>query len=87
MALEALKSEATMSELASRFDVYSRMKNQWKRALLGASAVFERARRKAPLLDEDQISDLHAKIGVLAVANFFWKESSGPEAGSVARHD
>lgn len=46
------------------------MINQWKRALLdGASGVFERGSRKAPAIDEDQVSDLHAKIGELAVAN------------------
>ena len=30
---------------------------------------------KAPVIDEDQVRDLHAKIGELAVANSFWKES------------
>ena len=52
------------------------MIDQWKRALLdGASGVFERGGRKAPVIDEDQVRDLHAKIGELAVANSFWKES------------
>jgi transposase len=40
-----------------------------------------------PVTDEDQVRDLHAKIGVLAVANSFWKESSNPGAGSEARDD
>ena len=43
------------------------MINQWKRALLeGASGVFERGSRKAPVIDENQVKELHAKIGELA---------------------
>ena len=70
MALEVLKGEGTVSELASRFGVHPTMIDQWKRALLdGASGVFERGGRKAPVIDEDQVRDLHAKIGELAVAD------------------
>ncbi|WP_299154369.1 IS3 family transposase [uncultured Tateyamaria sp.] len=72
VALEALKGEETVSELASRFGVHPTMIHQWKRALLeGASGVFDRGGRKAPEVDEEQVKDLHAKIGELAVANDF----------------
>ena len=55
------------------------MINQWKRALLdGASGVFERGSRKAPVIDEDQVRDLHAKIGALAVANSFLERKLKP---------
>ena len=49
VALEALKGEETVSELASRFGVHPTMIHQWKRALLeGASGVFERGGRRVP---------------------------------------
>ena len=74
MALEALKGEETVSELVSRFGVNTTMINQWKRALLnGASGVFKRGSRKAPVIDEDQPRDLHAKIGERAAAKSFLK--------------
>ncbi|ODS00263.1 transposase [Methyloceanibacter methanicus] len=72
VALEAVKGEETISELASRFGVHPTMVHQWKRALLeGASGVFERGGRRRREIDEDQVEDLHAKIGELVIANDF----------------
>lgn len=50
---------------------------QWKRALLEvASGGFERRGRKKREVDEEQLKELHAKIGAMAVINsFFWNES------------
>lgn len=72
VALEALKGEETVSELASRFGVHPAMIHQWKRALLeGASGVFERGGRNVTEVDEEQVKDFHAEIGELVVANDF----------------
>lgn len=61
-----------MSELASRFGVRQPMIKQWGRALLdGASGLFKRGGRKTPVIDEDRVRELHAKIGELPVANSF----------------
>ena len=82
VALEALKGEHTVSELATRFGVHPTMIHQWKRALLeGASGVFERGARKAPEIDEGQVKELHAKIGELAIANDFLERKLKPWAG------
>lgn len=50
VALEALKGERMVSELASRFGLYPTMIHQWKKVFLdGASDIFERGgMRKAP---------------------------------------
>jgi transposase len=82
VALDALKGEETGAELASWFRVHPTMIHQWKRALLeGASGVFERGGRKKPEIDEEQVKELHAKIGELAVANSFF----GKEAEALGR--
>jgi transposase len=79
VALEAVKGEETVSELASRFGVHPTMIHQWKRSLLeGASGVFERGGRRKPEIDEDQVKELHAKIGELAVANDFLSRKLKP---------
>ena len=82
VALEALKGEQTVSELASRFGVHPTMIHAWKKALLeGASGVFERGGQKAPQIDEDRVKELHAKIGELAVANDFLSRKLKPWGG------
>ena len=82
VALEALKGEQTVAELASRFGVLPTMIHQWKRALLeGASGVFERGGKKAPEIDEEQVKEHHAKIGELAVATDFLSRKLKPWTG------
>ena len=61
-----------MAEVASQFGVHPTMIQTWKRALLeGASGLLERGGKKAREIDEEQVQELHAKIGELAVANVF----------------
>lgn len=82
VALEALKGEQTVAELASRFRIHPTMIHTWKRAFLeGASGVFQRGGRKAPEIDEERVKELHAKIGELAVANGFLSRKLEPWTG------
>ena len=79
VALEALKGEQTVAELASRFGVHPTMIHQWKRALLeGASGVFDRGGKKAPEIDEATVRELHAKIEELAMAKDFLERKLKP---------
>lgn len=82
VALEALKGERTVSELATACGVHPTMVHHWKRALLeGAAGVFERGGKTAPDVDEDTVRDLHARIGELAVANDFPSRKLKPWIG------
>ena len=84
VALEALKTERTMSELAAAYEVNPTMTHQWKKALLeGASGIFERGGKAAATAEiaEETVRDLHAKIGELAVANDFLSRKLKPWAG------
>jgi len=82
VALEALKGERTVSELATAYGVHPTMVHQWKKALLeGAADIFERGARKTTDVDDDTVRDLHAKIGELAVANDFLSRKLKPWIG------
>ncbi len=83
VALETVKGEHTVAELATRFGVHPTMIHQWKRALLeGAPGVFERGGKSSELVvDEAAVKELHAKIGELAVANDFLERKLKPWTG------
>ncbi|MDD8024414.1 MAG: transposase [Paracoccaceae bacterium] len=81
VALEAVKGERTVSELAAEYGVHPSMIYQWKKALLeGASEIFERGGKKAEV-DEETMRSLHTKIGELAVANDFLSRKLKPWTG------
>jgi transposase-like protein len=69
VALAAVKGEATLAELAQRFDVHPHQIGQWREQLLsGAVTVFAEGRPAEPPID---VKTLHAKIGELALENDF----------------
>ena len=70
VALEAVKGERIVSELAAEYGAYPTMIRQWKKARLDDAAdIFERGGKKATEVYEDTVRALHTKVGELAVAS------------------
>lgn len=79
VALEAIKEEMTVAELAARYEVHPTMVTKWKKqAIEGMADTFSRGDRQA--LDADhqaRIKELHAKIGELTVERDFLSKAFG----------
>lgn len=71
VALEALRGDKAIQEIAAKHQVHPNQVSAWKRrAVDGLADVFSRG-GKASGLSEAEIKELHAKIGRLAVENDF----------------
>ena len=69
VALDAIRGDKTLAELAKLHDVHSNQIVDWKTQLLqGASSLFGGVSAEAPVVD---LKELHAKIGQLALENDF----------------
>ena len=83
VALEAIKGEKTLLELASQHDVHANQITQWKSQLLeGAAGVFGEARTDQPAPVD--LKTLHAKIGELTLENDFL-EGGAHQGGTSER--
>jgi transposase-like protein len=72
VALEALRGDKTIQEIAGRHKVHPNQVSSWKRqAMDGLGAVFSNGADKARMEHEDEVHDLHAKIGQLTVERDF----------------
>jgi len=79
VALEAVRGEKTISELASQYEVHPTMINNWKRQLLDeASSLFEKGSETSQTSEsqQTQIDELYRQIGKLKVERDFLAERS-----------
>ena len=73
VALEAIKDQLTLQEIASKFDIHPTQISTWKRDFIeNSSKVFE-SKSKSDDTDKEK-STLYSKIGQLQVENDFLKK-------------
>ena len=79
VALEALKNEKTINELAAEYDVHPNQISQWKRQLLdNLPTLFSTGRSKKAENDEALQARLYEEIGRLKVELDFVKKKAAP---------
>ena len=72
VALEALRGDRTIQEIASKHTVHPNQVSTWKRqAIDGLGEVFSNGADRARSDHEAEVKELHAKIGELTVVNDF----------------
>ena len=72
VALEALRGDRAIQEIAARHKVHPNQVSTWKRqAMDGLGEVFSNGAERAGRDHEAEVRDLHAKIGELAVERDF----------------
>lgn len=72
VAVEAIRGELTVSELAAKHGLHPNMISGWKRqAIEGLAVVFDQKTETAAGTQQSEVDRLHAKIGQLVVERDF----------------
>ena len=78
VALEALREDRPLSEIASRHRIHPNLVGSWKRqAIAGLAETFSGKSARRSREREEEIRDLHAKIGELTVERDFLSRGFG----------
>ncbi len=78
VALEAVKEQLTLSEIASKYEVHPNLVTQWKKKLLdGTESIFLDKRSKKESNNEELVDDLYRQIGQMKVETDWLKKKTG----------
>jgi transposase-like protein len=78
IALEAIKGQRTIQEIASHFEIHPTLVTHWKKQLLDRAAeVFSSGKTDAAQADEALKAELYQQIGKLQVEVDWLKKKSG----------
>ena len=78
VALEALKGEETIAELANRFEVHPSQIRKWKNSLTeGSAGIFGGGQDRKKKDDASLIAKLYQQIGQLKVERDFLEDALG----------
>ncbi len=78
VALEAIRGDLTLAQLAAKHGVHQTMINGWKRqAIEGMSGAFSGKSEAVEESRQGEIDKLHSMIGQLVVERDFLKRASG----------
>ena len=78
VAMESLRGDLTVSQLATKHGVHQTMIGDWKRqAVEGLVSVFSSKAEAREGIREEELEKLHAKIGQLVVERDFLAKASG----------
>ena len=72
MALEAIKGEETLAELAERFDLHPKQISQWKVQLLAHCQEFGKPSAPEPA---SELARLRASLEMMAMERDFWRKT------------